>query len=165
MVSSILTTVNDAKANMGITAGTDRKSTYRPLILNAEGKEVDEHGNLVKHGPIVKTLAANAAIDMAAKKKENPYLLHKQLGVNNVGGRSGVSADVSVDLSVPAASSVGEDPRLHVVDRSLRGRKGLKFAEAGSLVREADKLRLKEERKLIAGYASGRKALEVSFLC
>ena len=45
--------------------------------------------------------------------------------------------------------------------RDLRAKKALQFVEAGRYVEEADKLRSKEERKLIAGYSSGRKNLEV----
>ncbi len=48
--------------------------------------------------------------------------------------------------------------------RDLRAKKSLQFIEAGTLVKEADKAKQKEERKLIAGYASGRKNLEVSDL-
>jgi hypothetical protein len=35
------------------------------------------------------------------------------------------------------------------------------FLTSGKYVQEADNLRKKEERKLIAGYSSGRKTLEV----
>jgi hypothetical protein len=52
------------------------------------------------------------------------------------------------------------DERLHVAKRDLRGRKGLHFIEAGTLVDEAERIKVKEERKIIAGYASGRKALQ-----
>ena len=48
--------------------------------------------------------------------------------------------------------------------RDLKAKKGLKFVEAGKYLQEADNLKKKEERKLIAGYASGRKTLEVSML-
>ena len=45
--------------------------------------------------------------------------------------------------------------------REQKAKKALSFVEAGKYIEEADKLKVKEERKLIAGYSSGRKELEV----
>ena len=47
------------------------------------GREIDEQGNVVKMDQRVKTIAANAAIEAAQKKKENPYLAHKSVVPGN----------------------------------------------------------------------------------
>jgi len=52
------------------------------------------------------------------------------------------------------------DERLPQLRRDLRARKALHFIEAGTLVDEAEKIKMKEERKIIAGYASGRKNIQ-----
>ena len=75
------------------------------------------------------------------------------------------------------------DDRLKLKNRDIRAKKSFNFVEAGKVVttslfnfklctviylgkyvREADIRKAKEERKIIAGYASGRKAPEVGFL-
>lgn len=53
------------------------------------------------------------------------------------------------------------DERLTLNRRDIRGKKALHFVEPGKFIEEAEKIKLKEERKIIAGYASGRKALQV----
>jgi hypothetical protein len=117
----------------------------------------------------LKTLAANLAVEKANKKKENPYLAHRAAPSNTGIVVPAVPVPAGVPLSASAASapvpaaSVGAavlDERLHVAKRDLRGRKGLHFIEAGTLVDEAERIKVKEERKIIAGYASGRKALQ-----
>ena len=58
----------------------DKKTSYRPLLLDSQGREIDEQGNLVKSDfTQVKTLAVNNQIIQAQRKKENPYLAHKQI--------------------------------------------------------------------------------------
>eukprot|EP01036_Dinobryon_divergens_P029955 gene29955-39131_t len=97
----------------------------------------------------VKTIAANAAIEAAQKKKENPYLAHKSIVPGNASIVPGLASVPGMTGLVPEVA----DDRLPVAPRrDLRAKKGLKF--------EADSLRKKEERKLIAGYSSGRKTLE-----
>jgi hypothetical protein len=138
---------------------------------HALGREIDEYGNVVKSGAgQLKTLAANQAVEKANKKKENPYLAHRA-APSNVGVV--VSAVPAAAAAAPLAAAVALAPvsatfagaavldeRLHVAKRDLRGRKGLHFIEAGTLVDEAERIKAKEERKIIAGYASGRKALQ-----
>lgn len=110
------------------------------------GREIDEHGNLVKQDTSqLKTLAANLAVK---KKKENPYLAHKE--------------HKDIPQSIENEDEALVDDRLLGVKRDLRGKKSLRFVEAGKYLKEAEALRLKEERKIIAGYASGRKALQVT---
>ena len=87
-----------------------------------------------------------------------------------VAGIPGITASSSSGAlaALGAAPAVATAPAEAVVDdrlpalmrRDLRARKALRFIEAGSLVQEAEKIKAKEERKIIAGYASGRKALQ-----
>lgn len=114
------------------------------------------------------------------KKKENPYLAHRSShssssaaaippGLVVPGLTSPVAAGVP-GLPLPTEALL---PGEEVVDeripaghrRDLRAKKGLKFVEAGKYLEEEKSLRTKEERKLIAGYSSGRKALEVPYAC
>ena len=134
---------------------------------------------MVKSGAAqVKTLAANVAVERANKKKENPYLAHRVIptaatAVQNSGlvSAAGAAGTASLGLSgmVPTAAvtniaSAGAvevvDERLPQLRRDLRARKALHFIEAGTLVDEAEKIKMKEERKIIAGYASGRKNIQ-----
>lgn len=107
------------------------------------------------------------------------YTAHNKVSENGsaavISALPGTAVDGSIELgSRPTAGEVAplraeeetrdliaEDARLRVVSRTVRARKGLQFIEAGALVRKAAELQEKEERKLIAGYASGRKNLEV----
>ena len=91
---------------------------------------------------------------------------------NTGGGGAGVNIGVTVSPTGEAVESeegleleeeqlIAEDARLKELSRTKRARKGLQFIEEGALVRKAAELQWKEERKLVAGYASGRKNLEV----
>lgn len=126
------------------------------------GREIDEYGNVVKSGAaLVKTLAANVAVEKANKKKENPYLAHRVVpsagdAVHAVGGLSAAAS--TADPTAPSTAVL--DERLPHLRRDLRARKGLHFIEAGKFIDEADKIKAKEERKIIAGYASGRKNIQ-----
>lgn len=155
---------------------------YLLFLFYFTGREIDEYGNVVKSGAAqVKTLAANVAVERANKKKENPYLAHRVIptaataatavqnsGLVSAGGTAG-TASLGLNGVVPTAAvanlaSAGAvevvDERLPQLRRDLRARKALHFIEAGTLVDEAEKIKLKEERKIIAGYASGRKNIQ-----
>ena len=128
----------------------DRKKTLiRPLLLDEQGREVDENGNLVKpqDRAQIKTLAANVAVAHAQRKRENPYLAHRQLAVR----------------PSEADSPPLVDPRLEHLSasRESRAKKAFQFVEPGTFVDEESRLRAKEERKVVAGYSSGRRAPEV----
>jgi len=117
------------------------------------GREIDEYGNVVKQeiAP-VKTLAANVAASNANKKKENPYLAH----------RTPTTATVSADSNSKVEELVEPivDDRLPMKCREQKSKKALQFVEAGKYIQEAAKLQEKEDRKIIAGYSSGRKSLQ-----
>lgn len=139
------------------------------IVLATTGREIDEYGNVVKSGAAqVKTLAANVAVEKANKKKENPYLAHRTIPpvVNFVGGTAaGSLMESSLQNSISAVAAGASqsdvlDDRLPHLRRDLRARKGLHFIEAGKFIDEADKIKAKEERKIIAGYASGRKNIQ-----
>ena len=96
---------------------------YRPLLLDDQGREIDEQGNLVKWQADtlqIKTLAANVAVANAMKKKENPYLAHRQ-------------APNPAVLSGDSPAPLFEDPRLaHLVGtRESKAKKAFQFIEAG----------------------------------
>jgi len=131
------------------------------------GREIDEFGNLVKINVAqIKTLAANVAEAKGMQKKENPYLAHRSSSMSSSTSGTATPAmglkTIAVDASVTVDADKGIfDDRLALNRRDVRGRKALHFVEPGKLIEEAEKLKLKEERKIIAGYASGRKALQV----
>ena len=123
----------------------ERKAVYRPLLLDSQGREIDTRGLVVKSSGPIKTLVANVAVSQAQKKKENPYLQHTK--------PPNLSEEVVKDLSY--------DDRVRVANRETRSKKALNFVDAGTYLKQADIIRAKEERKLIAGYLSGRKAPEI----
>ena len=126
-----------------------KKPLIRPLLLDEQGREIDESGNLVEpqDRAQIKTLAANVAVAHAQRKRENPYLAHRQ--------------PPSAPTTTPSDPLV--DPRLQhlAASRDSRAKKAFQFVEPGSFVEEESKLRAKEERKVVAGYSSGRRAPEV----
>ena len=126
----------------------------------------------------MKTLAANLAAVNANKKKENPYLAHRAAPVQPVVAVAATPTSISVPLvgsSSSAAPVVAPgvaaenlvvtdeiivDERLPSRKREMKGKKALQFVEPGKFIKEATRLQEKEEKKAIAGYASGRKQLE-----
>ena len=181
----------------------EKKTSYRPLLLDSQGREIDEQGNLVKSDfTQVKTLAVNNQIVQAQRKKENPYLAHRQipqttlptqppiqintnlaLNSTDIIGTNAVTSSTQMTVNsllfqpalVTAAGAVPTaevstapldnkfiDERVVIGDRSIRSKKALKFHEPGKYIQKEEEEHLKEERKIIAGYASGRKTLGIS---
>lgn len=137
----------------------EKKPAFRPLLLDSLGREVDEKGQVVIKNQVAKTLAANAAVIKA--KKENPYLAHRAKpeapsSVLAVAPGVALGAEEVAVGTVTTAPSM--DPRLKgTSSRDQKAKKSFHFVEEGTYVKEADQLRAKEERKVIAGYSSGRK--------
>jgi U4/U6 small nuclear ribonucleoprotein PRP3 len=130
------------------------KSSYRALLLDEQGREIDESGNLVLQEKInIKTFIANSTIEKENKKKLNPYLAHRQHVVPEV------PTDGTID-ELEKEVNLGLDDRISMKNRDSRAKKAFQFVEAGKLVHEAEENRLKEERKAISGYSSGRKLIE-----
>lgn len=162
-VSSILSTAQKATAN------TTKKAAVHALRLDEQGREVDEFNNVVQQvAPQVKTLTANVLAEKAAlaekRKKENPYLAHRTVekgpAVAGTGGVAGGTTDsIAAADSLPAT---GIDPRLALRSkrREAHLKRALNFVEQGAYAREEELLQQKEERRALAGYASGRKAVE-----
>ena len=115
----------------------DRKPTYRPLLLDAQGREIDGYGQVVKTS-VVKSIAANVAVERELKKKENPYLAHQRIPPKTSHGPPGVPSAPLSSL-VPGAAIVQEDQglsdqideRIVGSNRNIRAKKSLKFVEAG----------------------------------
>ena len=127
----------------------------RTLRLDAMGREVDEQGNIIKSSGPVRTLAIHVAEGHASKKKQNPYLAHKlsaeRSDENLLSNDTGDSDDHGASY----------DDRLRVRNREVKMKKALNFVESGTYIAKEDALIKKEERKVIAGYTSGRKAPEI----
>lgn len=131
----------------------------RTLRLDAMGREVDEHGNVVKSSGPVRTLAIHVAEGHALKKKENPYLTHKSSTLTgNSNENPSIESEFVEDSNDQEASY---DDRLRVRNREAKRKKAFNFVESGTYIAKEDALMKKEERKVIAGYTSGRKAPEI----
>ncbi|KAG1703297.1 hypothetical protein DVH05_008206 [Phytophthora capsici] len=112
-----------------------------PLLLDEQGREIDAAGNIVAEKPTVApvaTLKANqgARGGDAAKKNQNPYLSHR-----------------TVDEEDKAEAV---DPRLKVTKRETRARKTFNFVTKGSYVKQAEQVRARDAKKMMAGFTSGR---------
>lgn len=135
-VSSLFSNAQQAAA-----AQVDRKPTYRALLLDAHGREIDEYGQVVKTN-VIKSIAANVAVERELKKKENPYLAHQRVPLRPVShGPPGLPSAIlppSVPGSAIPADDLGAneqiDDRIVGSNRSIRAKKSLKFVEAGMIV-------------------------------
>mmetsp|Transcript_36097 Transcript_36097/g.34146 ORF Transcript_36097/g.34146 Transcript_36097/m.34146 type:complete len:526 (-) Transcript_36097:7-1584(-) len=161
-VSSLLSSVKQEKGVV-----VDRKPAYRALKLDAQGREIDEYGQVVKT-VVAKTIGANLAIEREAKKKENPYLAHQRVPIkapppiiNGYGPPGATVPGAAIPSEIDAVKDETVDERITIGNRNARAKKSLKFVEAGVYVQKAEEERYKEERKIIGGYTSGRKAPEV----
>ena len=78
-IASISTILKTAQSNVQPTSQPkEKKPQYHALRLDSLGREIDEHGNLVKQDVgQIKTLALNNSVVAAKRKKENPYLAHR----------------------------------------------------------------------------------------
>lgn len=133
-VSSLLSNVQQNKAIV-----TDRKPAYRALKLDANGREIDEYGQVVKT-TIAKTIAINVAVEREKTKKDNPYLAHTRIPIKPISqyGPPGMASVLPSNvpgalIPVEEVESMGPpiDERIVASNRSIRAKKSLKFAEAG----------------------------------
>jgi len=196
-ISTILKTVQQQQPK-------EKKPQYHALRLDSLGREIDEHGNLVKQEVTqIKTLALNNSVVTAKRKKENPYLAHRApppvpasvpglqsvlpssvtVSSSNVTGTSTtisstgelshsqsgfVAVSSTISDTMPSSSAVAVkvedeeviDDRITATNRDRRRKKALRFVEPGKYVQIAEDFQRKEERKIIAGYSSGRKSLQ-----
>ena len=141
-VTNLLKTVQSNKEQQQ--QAKDKKSSYRPLLLDSQGREIDEHGQLVKYETQQKTLALNNAVIQAKRKKENPYLAHRTVPSSTIPTSTVLGFTPSSELALQATpqevvdSSVTTpllevfDERVVVSNRDRRGKKSLHFTETGT---------------------------------
>ena len=97
----------------------------------------------------------------ALKKKENPYLSHKPSSFMTEATTSNELQSMGDSLDEKAGQEAAFDDRLKVRNRDVKMKKAFNFVESGAYIAREDALIKKEERKIIAGYTSGRKAPEI----
>ncbi|KAG2779057.1 hypothetical protein JG687_00006870 [Phytophthora cactorum] len=110
-----------------------------PLLLDEQGREIDAAGKVVVKKPSATTLKENqggARGGDAAKKNQNPYLSHRTVDEND---------------KVEAV-----DPRLKITKRETRARKTFNFVAQGTYVKQAEQVRARDAKKMMAGFTSGR---------
>ena len=132
-LSAQIASVSSLLSNQAKNVPADRKPTYRALLLDAHGRELDEFGQVVKT-TVIKSIAANVAVERELKKKENPYLAHQRVPIRGgVPGVPGMTSVVPGSKVTEEEESVNEqiDERITASNRSIRAKKSLKFVEAG----------------------------------
>ncbi|TDH64975.1 hypothetical protein CCR75_008055 [Bremia lactucae] len=113
-----------------------------PLLLDERGREIDAAGNVVAAKSMVApvtTLKANQSGFRSGanlSKKKNPYLFHRIVDVKD---------------KVEAV-----DPRLKVTKRETRARNTFNFVAQGTYVKQAEQVRARDAKKMMAGFTSGR---------
>ncbi|CAH0489532.1 unnamed protein product [Peronospora farinosa] len=113
-----------------------------PLLLDEQGREIDAAGNVVAEKSTVTPVAllkanqGGARRGDVAKKIQNPYLSHR-------------TADAEDKMEVV-------DPRLKTVKRETRARKTFNFVKQGTYVKQAEQVRARDAKKMMAGFTSGR---------
>jgi U4/U6 small nuclear ribonucleoprotein PRP3 len=149
-----------------------KKAAQFTLRLDAQGREIDEQGNLVTQTvKPVRTVAANQRKEKSKDEQQrktqepasapppafNPYLAH----LYDAGAKSGSKASGGVPShSAGAADSndadAYQDLRIRVSSREARGRKALNFVQPGTYIAAQAREREKAEERLRSGAASGR---------
>lgn len=144
-VTSLLNSVQNQKSKDEGPAM--KKAKYKALLLDAQGREIDESGKLVKQEGPIKTLVANVAVGHAQKKKENPYLAHRAPIVvapvvvsssTNTPALTEANLNSVAEIDPSAAAKTAEseemiDDRLVIGNRERRGKKALVFAQPGEI--------------------------------
>ncbi|RLN44368.1 hypothetical protein BBJ28_00012632 [Nothophytophthora sp. Chile5] len=114
-----------------------------PLLLDDQGRQIDEAGNVIAEAPTapVATLKANRASATkgsaaTARGNQNPYLSHRT---------------VEEEDKLEAM-----DPRLRTTKRATRAAKTFNFVAQGTYVKQAEQVRARDAKKMLAGFTSGR---------
>lgn len=145
-----------SNAQQAAAAQVDRKPTYRALLLDTHGREIDEYGQVVKTN-VIKSIAANVAVERELKKKENPYLAHQRVPLRPVSHGPPGLPSVVLPSSVPGSAIPADayhganeqiDDRIVGSNRSIRAKKSLKFVEAGMLIIPSNHRCVKTHRQM-----------------
>nr|CCA16522.1 U4/U6 small nuclear ribonucleoprotein Prp3 putative [Albugo laibachii Nc14] len=106
-----------------------------PLLLDEQGRQIDESGNVINENiaPTIATLKANKASTRIA---QNPYLVFRN-----------IDKEDKLDYL---------DPRLKVRKRETRAEKTFNFVKQGTFVKQAEQVRAREAKTMLAGFTSGR---------
>jgi hypothetical protein len=133
-----IASVSSLFSNAQQAAAVPVKPTYRALLLDTHGREIDEYGQVVKTN-VIKSIAANVAVERELRKKENPYLAHQRVPLRPVSHGPPGLPSVVLPSSVPGSAIPVDDlganeqidDRIVGSNRSIRAKKSLKFVEAG----------------------------------
>jgi hypothetical protein len=136
-----IASVSSLFSNAQQAAAVPVKPIYRALLLDTHGREIDEYGQVVKTN-VIKSIAANVAVERELKKKENPYLAHQRVPLRPVSHGPPGLPSVVLPSSVPGSAIPVDDlganeqidDRIVGSNRSIRAKKSLKFVEAGTVV-------------------------------
>jgi U4/U6 small nuclear ribonucleoprotein PRP3 len=137
-LAAVSTQLEQAKRASDVAAmavGGDRKPSS--MMLDADGNIVDADGNKIQGKTEFKTVTTlKANVNEPKKKFVNPYLAHKTVEIKD--------KNTQMDVNV------------HTTNHEGRKKKSLQFVRQGTYVKQADTLRFKEARKIVAGFSSGR---------
>jgi hypothetical protein len=112
------------------------KDTFKPapLRLDNQGRAVDETGQVISQE--IRPVASLQANIRGQEPGVNPYLAHKSVDTD----------DRSKTL----------DPRINTTTRNSRAAKSFEFVKQGTYIKQGEKARQIEERKIFSGLGSGR---------
>lgn len=142
-----------------------------PLLLDDQGRQIDANGNVIEQVVAPKTtLIANskaAASTSRATKNVNPYLSHRSVDkedkLDAVDPRLKTTKRETYVASADVASSVligfmALTPLslLCVSNNCRRAAKSFSFVTQGTYVKQAEQVRARDAKKMMAGFTSGR---------
>eukprot|EP00939_MAST-03C_sp_MAST-3C-sp1_P005205 g5205.t1 len=144
-------------------AGAKRKRLSfvpAPLILDAQGREIDASGKLIVKKDSTTQRKSNFTIKANRRKereKSNPYLQHRRAGSE----ANGVERKIDTDIEGADGTVVSEmyDPRIRVKNAE-RKKKALKFVQEGKYVDMGNRMRTRIARNAILRAAQEEGAAE-----
>lgn len=151
--------------------GLSPHENLKPVRLDSQGRKIDEFGNVILPDlSNIKTLAINknyndaiqpeVKIEKKKVEKINPYLSHKYESSNEIIDQvPGLNSTQASEDKEESKEILYFDERIPTKRRDLRLKKSLHFIQEGTYIEKEKELQIKEEKKKIAGYSSGRKAI------
>uniref|UniRef100_A0A7S2RZ89 Uncharacterized protein n=1 Tax=Rhizochromulina marina TaxID=1034831 RepID=A0A7S2RZ89_9STRA len=139
-IAAKLASVSSVLANSSaLLQGKAKRPTVKAqdftLRLDAQGRAIDERGNVLKESGPVRTLKANVQRTLV-----NPYLPEAP------------SKEGEPEEEGPTYT----DMRIRIKDRAQRAKKAFQFHQEGVFVKQDDLLQAREQKKMQAGFSSGR---------